>query len=422
MFTAASKKNNNHRRYGNKHGSSGPFNYNSSKSYRDNSYRDKMPPTGSAKFDADSTFKDHPVQLEGRSSEELKSWLNSTLTPILRKKGAMNLIDQPGILRRGPPSDAMYATNVGPAKDRMQEERKKEEDIHRFQTLQGETFNEVVKAIAPSSIAYNLISQLVTEDVHGNNLNDLIKVLKEHIGGAGTICGLFDHVISFLTFANDCEDCKPEHIIPRAYLFLGELKNFEITSAVPAVLAPDGSVQVAAVPAVTCEMPEPLRVFVALAIASLAGNSALINEFVRREFGTKHLSEQKDFSKARWTPVMETMKAYMKCERDFTPKPEVTVSAHFTKPHDGGNGNFAGGGYKIPKKKPAVFNGKVNGKSSAGPKNCIVCGEGNHKTGECKLVDELIEKKKNKRNGKRPRNNKSDSKSSSSNRHIQPFS
>ena len=171
MFsTTQSKKNNDHRRFHNRRGSNGSFNRNSN-SYSDFSNRNMVPPTGSAKFDVDSTFKDRPVLLEGRSSEELKSWLNSTLTPILRKKGAMNLIDQPGLPRRWPPSDAMYATNVGPAKDRMQEERKKEEDIHRFQTLQGETFNEVVKAIAPSSIAYNLIAKLVTEDVHGNNLN-----------------------------------------------------------------------------------------------------------------------------------------------------------------------------------------------------------------------------------------------------------
>ena len=69
MFNTGSKKNNYHRRSNDKRSYS-----QNSKSYGDNSYRNMVPPTGSAKFDVDSTFKDRPVLLEGRSSEELKSW------------------------------------------------------------------------------------------------------------------------------------------------------------------------------------------------------------------------------------------------------------------------------------------------------------------------------------------------------------
>ena len=416
MFYAASKKNNFSRRFNKR-----PSNNNSN--CRDNSYRDMVPPTGNGGQSKPLSSKEHPIMLEGSSSEELKSWTNLTLTPILRKRGAMDLIDQPGLPRRGPPSDAQYATHTGSARERLQEVRKKEEDIQKFQALQGETFNEVVRSIVPGSVAYNHISQLVTEDVHGNNLNELIKALKEHIGGAGTIPGLYDHIISLLTFPSECEDCKPEHIIPRAYLFMGELKNFEITPAVPEVLAANGTVTTAAVPAVTCEMPEPLRVFFALAIASLAGNSSLVNEFVRREFGTKPLAEQKNFTKAKWIPVMETLKSYMKCDRDFSLRPEVTVAAHFTKAHDPSKGRYSGGGGPNYR-GGSNFKDSSNGKSS-GESKCMVCGPGDHKTFECRKLNNFIEENKGKRGyqqgkGKKRKSVGPSNSSSSSNKHVKP--
>ena len=68
MFNTGSKKNNYHRRSNDKRSYS-----QNSKSYGDNSYRNMVPPTGSARSDVEPPFKDRPDMLEGRSSEELKS-------------------------------------------------------------------------------------------------------------------------------------------------------------------------------------------------------------------------------------------------------------------------------------------------------------------------------------------------------------
>ena len=175
MFPAANKKNN--RRYSNR-GGRGSYNRqrkgNSFNSFSSNSYPNQgnlnmVPPTGRGQFDVGSNFQDQTVLLHGSNSEELKSWLNSTLTPILRRRGAMDLIDQPGKPSRGPPDDAMYATNVGSAKEKLQEVRKKADDVQKFNPFRGETYTEVV--------AYNHVSTLIEADVQGDKLNQMIKVL-----------------------------------------------------------------------------------------------------------------------------------------------------------------------------------------------------------------------------------------------------
>ena len=112
-----------------------------------------VPSTGSARSNEDSPFKDHQNMLERRSSEKLKSWMNRTITHILRNSGAMDLINQSSLPNREASSDAPSALTVETLRDKKLEERKKEEeDTQSFKVLQGEIFNGVVKTISPGSV------------------------------------------------------------------------------------------------------------------------------------------------------------------------------------------------------------------------------------------------------------------------------
>jgi hypothetical protein len=273
-----------------------------------------VPPTGTR----GATGEFVKPLLKGESPNEHKNWVNETLIPMLRKEGASDLIDRPGKPARLPPQAADYALTTGTPKDKHAEKRSMVADTKKFEDLRGKVFQMIVDSIEPKSIALNHVSKLITDDVNGSNLNILLTKLKEEVGGAGTVTGLIEFITNFMLFPQSCEDTTPESVVPHVYLLLGELKAFVITNAVPAVLNADGSVAVAEVPAVTCEINEPLRIVFSLVMASLVGNATLINEFVKNEFGTKPHAQQRDFRPLTWTNISDVLKGYMSSDHRIT--------------------------------------------------------------------------------------------------------
>ena len=98
-----------------------------SKSYsnkKSNYSNSKMvPPTGTAEnLEAEKA-------LTGESQEEFIRWMENRITPMLKKKGTEDLIEEPGKTARKPPASTEYALNSGSDRARAQEARTFRDDL-----------------------------------------------------------------------------------------------------------------------------------------------------------------------------------------------------------------------------------------------------------------------------------------------------